>query len=244
MALRSYRNRTRGRRRRKILGGLLFALLVAGVLFGAGYYAWRTGEHLAARQVVRLNAEIARLNEVVTGQAAEIAALQGDLAAAETRAAELAELYQRDVPRGALGALTDLARERIDAGIEVDRLRFVIANARNDSPCRGEPETRRFLVRTPLASGANDAVAFAKGAVTVTAEGFAATDENGNAEAWFDPDRPVRVQFVRLGGEASVTAGVLPLHQSLVIDDRELRFSVIATTRGFVEVTADVCDYP
>ncbi len=110
--------------------------------------------------------------------------------------------------------------------------------------CKGEPATRRFLVKTPIYQGANDSVNFAANTITVTASGVSATDDAGNPEAWFDPALPITVQFAELGGGQSDVQGILPLHHSLVINDREHKFSIVAGARGFANVTGDECRYP
>ena len=66
-----------------------------------------------------------------------------------------------------------------------------------------------------------------------------------NAEdATFDPAKPVTVFFTRLGGETTSTVGVLPLHHAVVVGDLEYRFSVVAGSRSFAEVTGQSCVYP
>ena len=55
----------------------------------------------------------------------------------------------------------------------------------------------------------------------------------------------VALDFTQPGGQASQAQGTLPLYHSVVIDDRDHRFTVqVADTRGFVAVTEQVCAYP
>ena len=60
------------------------------------------------------------------------------------------------MPRGDLAELLKLARQRLEEGVEISRLSFVISAVERERDCRGEPVTRRFLVRTPLHRGGND----------------------------------------------------------------------------------------
>lgn len=103
---------------------------------------------------------------------------------------------------------------------------------------------KRFIVRTPLHSGANDSVDFGGGAVTVTAKGNSAADANGNPEAWFDPAAPVTLRATLIDGSASEATGMLPLNHAVVAGDREHRFAVTAGATGFVNVAGETCAYP
>jgi hypothetical protein len=108
--------------------------------------------------------------------------------------------------------------------------------------CVDDPDTKRFIVRTPLQKGANDSVSFH--GITVTASGESAVNESGQVEAWFDIDKPLSVAFTQLGGEAKAKTGLLPLHHALIVQDKEYRFTLTAGPRGFVLVTGQRCAYP
>lgn len=104
--------------------------------------------------------------------------------------------------------------------------------------------TRRFILQTPTTSGANDSVGFAEGFLTVTGTGMSKLTADGNPEAWFDPAQPVTIFFTHLGGEWTDVTGILPLHHSVVVNQTIQRFTIIASERSFVNVTALVCAYP
>ena len=244
MPLQSYRDRQRGRRRRRFWMGTLVVMLIAAALAGAGYQAYQTGTDLARRDVTRLEARLAEVTEANTTLKNENDELAGALAEAKQREDKLSQRYERDVPTGPIKALLELAREKIDAGVDAERLRFVVSAAENRDECGDEPTSKRFLVKTPIFVGANDSVTFANQALTVTAAGESATDALDNPEAWYDPAKPVTVSFVQLGGKASEASGLLPLHHSVVVADREYRFSLTAGARGFVNVTGSHCPYP
>jgi len=148
------------------------------------------------------------------------------------------------VPTGRVATLLNNLREKLDAGVDQDRLAFLIASAANPRTCDEQPVTKRFLVRTPLYQGANDSVSFADGAIVVTAEGVAATDAQGRVEAWFDPAKPVTLHLTRIGGDTVDKTGMLPLHVSLVAGQSEYRFAAVEGPQGFVQISGDRCDYP
>ncbi|MBU2091946.1 MAG: hypothetical protein KKB63_15410, partial [Alphaproteobacteria bacterium] len=163
--------------------------------------------------------------------------------ALQQRIAEWQTRYEREVPRQELRPLMGLIEQRLKDGVTLDRLSFVVGQASSVRDCQGA-ETKRFLVRTPLASSANSYVTFANNTLTVSALGETALNAEGRPEAWFDPEKPMTVTVTKIGGEEKVATGPLPLTQSVVVGSVEHRFSVIAGPRGFVQVTADRCRYP
>ena len=144
-----------------------------------------------------------------------------------------------------MATLLGQMQDKLDKGVKLERLEFLVASADNPRECETEPATKRFLVQTPLYSGANDWVSFANGTMTVTAQGDSAVSSTGQVEAWFDPAKPVTARFTAVGGKVSEESGLLPLHTAIVHDGYEYRFTVVAAgTRGFVQVTGDRCKYP
>ena len=241
LGLRESRNFERRRRRRRMVKWLF----VMGAIGSLGVMSYRSGSALAQREVTRLRGEVDRLS-------AEVASLQdrntralATAEAARMREADLRKRYDKEVPTGRLRELLTHIQAAMSKGLDVDRIAFVIDAATHPRSCDAKPVTKRFLVRTPLYQGANVAVGFADGSITVTAEGEAATNGQGKIEAWFDPAKPVTARFIRLGGATTTAIGALPLHQSVVRGKNEYRFSVLAADqRGFVTVTAERCDFP
>ena len=136
------------------------------------------------------------------------------------------------------------ARQRIASGISIERLASVVGLARDDIACEPLGNTKRFIVNNEIQSGANGSVSFANGAVTITASGEAARNAGGQPVGWFDPGKPVTATFSHLGGETFRAEGLLPLHHSVAVGDREFRFSLVAGARAFIQVTGEVCPYP
>lgn len=221
----------------------LLASLVVGL---TGFYAFRTGTRLAEIEIAGLRVEIAELS----ARTAELD--RGDtvhrqtLDAARARAEQLQRAYERDVPTGEAKVLYDAVADKLSTGVSGDRLAFVIAAANQQRDCEPALSFKRFMVTTALQrAGPNTAVSFHGGTVVVTATGESATDERGNAEAWFDPAQPVHVRAASLSGEEKEETGLLPLQLSLVVGAVEHRLSVLAgPTRGFVQTSLQTCRYP
>ncbi|MFQ5774450.1 MAG: coiled-coil domain-containing protein [Kiloniellaceae bacterium] len=235
---------TRIRRRRRVRWSIAKWVIGLSAVLAAGVIAYRSGSTLVQREVENLEREIVDLTARVEELQERNTDLRADMILAERRLDEANERYERDVPTGRMAALLGRVQAKLEAGVKLDRIEFLIDSAQNPRPCEPDAATKRFLVQTPLYSGANDSVSFANNTVTITALGESATNAEGRLEAWFDPAKPVTVRFTRIGGKTTEKVGKLPLHTSLVIGDYEYRYSVIAGPRGFVQVTGDRCEYP
>ena len=134
-----------------------------------------------------INGRLAEMDQRVADQA-----LQVRQALEKARVTE--QRYAADVPRGTDRELYDLIRARIADGLSVARLRFLIGSARRKRDCL-DPDTRRFVVRTPVTSGPRSAASFGKDRITITGRGASAKSADGRPQAWFDPSKPVRLTF-------------------------------------------------
>jgi hypothetical protein len=210
----------------------------------AGLLAYQTGSKLASARIATLQGEIDALSATVNTLRQQNRKHQAEIANERQRAEDWRLQYDRDVPEGALKELFDLMRGRLEDGVPEDRIRFVISSAKNREECDPTPVTKRFIVQTPLQTGANSAVTFADGAMTVSAIGVSDRNADGRPEAWFDATKPITVRITRPGGETKEVSGLLPLHPSIVIDDAEYRFSLVTGARGFVQVAEERCAYP
>jgi len=234
----------RKRRRRQFRWSVFKWGLAFCVIAAAGVYAYQSGSRLAEAEVERLQREIASLSSTVAELERQNSEQQSAIAAERKRAEDWRQRYDKDVPAGEIKELFDLVQEKLSAGVAADRMRFVIGAAENQRECDEAPVTKRFLVKTPLYQGQDDSVGFADGAITVTAFGAPEKDASGNPEAWFDPAEPLTVRITHIGGKVSEFSGKLPLHPSVVLGDSEYRFTVVASSRGFVKVSGDKCKYP
>ena len=225
-------------RRRRFFRGVLIAVVLSGL--GIGGYV--SGSDLARREVSHLRDVNNQLSERVETLTQSTDRLQALAKAAQEREREWRDRYGQDVPTGKIKALLSLVETHLAAGADLERIELFVDAAARAPVCDNRPRTKRFLVRTSLYAGPNDSVSFAANALTVTASGEAATDVNGNPEAWFDPAKPLTLQVTAIDGNQSEAIGPLPLHHAIVWGDTEYRFSAVkGAARGFVHVTADRC---
>ncbi|MEC8055226.1 MAG: hypothetical protein VX131_11290 [Pseudomonadota bacterium] len=231
------------RYRRQMAGRLTRSVVYLLILGGVGLVSYQLGvEDLEAQkrqheQVLdEINGRLAEMDQRVADQALQVRQ-------ALDRARVTEQRYAADVPRGTDRELYDLIRARIADGLSVARLRFLIGSARRKRDCL-DPDTRRFVVRTPVTSGPRSAASFGKDRITITGRGASAKSADGRPQAWFDPSKPVRLTFTAVDQPSVEHAGVLPLSHSVVLGEREFRFLVQAGRRGFVLVTAEDCAYP
>lgn len=230
-----YRRRAAEARRR----AFLFTLFI-GTLCGISYW-WgaenvRSSEVAYKQQAMKLQEERSGLEQMITS-------LRSEVQSTQVRYQQLEAKYLQEVPTGVFKQLTDIVKKRLDSGIKPERLAFVIESARPPKNCT-EPATKRFVMQTPVYSGPHGNVAFGNGAITITGQGTSAVSPAGNAEAWYDPGKPVSITFTQIGGKETVKTGLLPIQHSMVIANKEYRFTVAAGERSFISVTSDSCDSP
>ena len=235
---------TRARRARRIRWAIVKWILVLAAIGAAGVYGYGTGATLEQRKVAALNDEIEHLSERVGDLQAEQGSLQVALAKSNNNLAEVTERYESDVPNGPLAELLEKVRARLEAGVTMERLSFLVGAAENERDCDGSPLEKRFLLTTPLSTEGNDFVRFAEGTIIITGDGPPAFTAAGEEEAWFDPAKPITLRFEKPDGDVEEMNGLLPLSHSLVVGDREYRFKIVAGERGFVRVVADSCAFP
>jgi hypothetical protein len=234
----------RRRRRRTVLWRLVQGIVaLAVVALGTGY-AYRVGTTVAEVRVHKLEADLARFQEANLELRDRLTVAARERADAQGALAELRRRYAEDVPGGVAAELLREVRRQLDAGAEPERLALLIAAAAAPEACDGAPETKRFIVRTPVGQGPVSAVRFGGDRITVTGTGASTLNSNNLPEAWYDPAEPVRLAFRTLDGALETVEGVLPLAHRLVVDRREYRFSAVAGERSFVEVTAQACALP
>jgi len=244
MSLGLSESRNRRRRQGRLLLTLLRWLFFAAVALAAGYYAYDFGTELAREDVRVLETQMARAGAENAQLSTDITGLETALREERGLVAQWRDRYQAEVPSPEDAILLKSIQERLAQGVSRERLAQVIALAQDRESCEPLADTRRFVVQNPVYAGANDTVSYAENAIIVTATGESEVNAAGQPEAWFDPAKPVTVFFTRPGGETTSTVGVLPLHHAVVVDDLEYRFSIVAGSRSFAEVTGQSCVYP
>src|SRR3546814_13333692 len=81
---------------------------------------------------------------------------------AEIQYRELLARFQREVPSGEIRELSQLVADRLDQGVPADRIAFFINAADRVRAC-GNPETKRFIVPTPIYTGTHKSAGLAEG---------------------------------------------------------------------------------
>ncbi|MEM7226942.1 MAG: hypothetical protein AAF495_28490 [Pseudomonadota bacterium] len=235
---------TRTRRRRQFRWRIIKTLLFLAAAIGAGVVAYQGGSLLARQEVLQLEKQVTELENDVIALQRQSDDLLAEAQDAKRMESEWRSRYEAEVPQGEVLGLFQALQKKLADGVEVERLAFVVDEARSLQDCEEETATKRFIVQTPYSGSGNDSISFDRKTVTVTAAGEPATDAAGNPQGWFDPAKPVTTRFTEIGGRNSESQGMLPQHHAMVIGDKEYRFTVLQGERGFVTVTRERCAYP
>jgi len=229
--------RRQNERRRKVIFVIVMLVVMCAFFYWLGGENVRSSEVAYKQQALEMRSERNGLEEKITS-------LQSEVQSTQVRYDQLSQKYQAEVPQGEFKQLTDLVKKQLDAGIKPQRLAFIIDAAQPPKNCT-EAQAKRFVVKTPVYNGPHGTVAFGNGAITVTGEGQSAVSPStGSPEAWYDPGKPVKIKFIEIGGKETVKESLLPVQHSMVLGNREYRFTVAAGERSFISVTSDSCDYP
>ena len=233
--------RGRVRRRRRTFWTTLRWLIAIGLIVAAGTWSYDIGTDLARQDVAALEGQLSGTTEQAEGLRVQVDNLAAELARTRTALAQT----RRDVPTPAERELLDIVQERRAAGVDPERIAFVVANVAPTRDCDLEPTTRRFIANVDgAAATGNDTVSFASNTIAVTAVGEPARDAGGSIVGWFDPAQPVKATFTHISGNRTTATGTLPLQHSVVVGKDEFRFSLVAGARSFIDVTADRCAFP
>ena len=246
MALRTGGSRLERRQRGQWRNTAVRLLVYAGIVGLVSWWAYDMGRDRAAAQHGSLDERLTAVEEENRRLREEAQDAGSVLARSEEQLADIRRRYRADVPEGVERELLEATRRRVAEGVAPDRLMEVVNAVRAETGCKPDVRTRRFLVRTPVSpSGGGASVNVANGGFVVTGAGVSAVNAAGNPEAWFDPARPVRIAFASPGGDERAVEGVLPLRHSEIVGDELYNFSLTAgDSRGFVNVSEQVCDYP
>ncbi|MEH6403511.1 MAG: hypothetical protein V7750_09090 [Sneathiella sp.] len=231
----------RSRERRNSFLKVIFYLIL---LSAAGAYGYFEGQAQADLSVSIVEDQVRLLtheNENLQGQTR---------AAVDKQSAALAEArgwrdkFENEIPTGATLEILELVKKRVDDGLEPGRLLTLIGLAQNSQNCDAVPESKRFIVNTPLYSQIGNSISLADGSVTVTGDGLSTVNAEGKPEAWYDPSKPITVVFTKLGGASEKIEGTLPIHKSVVFGDSEYRFSILSGKQSFATIATTRCDFP
>jgi hypothetical protein len=236
--LRSHRDRHRQRERQDFYRGLMVvgSILIAILI---GYVGGQKKHEQQIRQLTEQNKEL----KESTSQSEQMATkVQADLQTQITKYQQLETQYKRDVPQGDLGLITALVKEQIDKGFASDRMIQIIRAAQPPQNC-SQTVSKRLIVTTPTYKGPDSAVTFADGTITVKGSGVSSINNNQEKEALFDPGKPVTINFSMVGGLKESKTGLLPLHYTIILRNKEYRFTIAEGPRSFIVISGDNCDY-
>ncbi len=217
--------------------------MLLGLLGGICYAVYQLGRDNAQAQEISLHAERDTLKTAKAKLEEDIVALKATALTSDTRLKELENQYSRDIGNAELRQLLRLVQERLNAGVKPERLQQVITATENTRNCSA-PDKKRFAIKTVLSKDKASSVSFGGGAITITGDGEPAQGPNGAKEAWYDPAKPVTLNFKLRDGDAKQVQGTLPLVQSIIRANTEFKFTINKSAQSYVEVTGDQCAYP
>jgi hypothetical protein len=230
---------TRRRRRRQAWWSASRFMSAVVAVLAVGMYAYQVGVSANQAHTAQLEADLVRFQQANLDLRDRIAAASRLSADAETAL----ESMRQQIPSGAAADLLGQLREQLAAGVAPERLAVLIEAAGLDDTCRSEPVTKRFMPHTPISTEPPSWVRF-HDRIIVTGQGEAARNDAGLAEAWYDPAKPVRLEFRTLAGATTSIDGIVPFTHRMVVDGKEYRFSAVSGERRFLEMTAQACPLP
>jgi hypothetical protein len=233
---------SRRRRRHQALWRAVRFLFGLIAVLGVGVYGYQVGISTGHARSEQLEADLARLQRANLELRDRIAVVGKRSEAAEAALKDMRQRYAADIPTGETAELLEQVRNQLGAGVEPERLAFLIEAAGLDA-CQSAPVTKRFMPRTPISTGPRGFIRF-DDRITVTGEGESARNEMGLPEAWYDPAQPVRLEFRMLDGTSTSIEGIVPFTHQMAVDGKEYRFSIAQGAPRFVEMTAQACPLP
>lgn len=236
--LRSHHDRYRQRAKDNLYRNvsIIIALTFAASL---GYIAGGKKHDQESRQLIQQNTE---LKEIASVSEEKSTLAEANYQTLVIKYRQLENQYNRDVPQGDFGLVTALVKEQLDKGLSMERMVQIIRAAQPPRNC-SQAQNKRFILSTPAYKGPESGVTFADGAITVSGNGEPSINNKREKEAWFDPGKPVDITFTVIGGKKEVKTGLLPLHHTIIMRDKEYRFTISEGPRSFIVISGDHCDY-
>jgi hypothetical protein len=236
--LRNHHDRYRQRNRESLIRtlatlGLMSVAIACGYLFGQQHAALEVNQLKTVLKEAQRRASQSENTMMQSRSQNETLSIQLD---------QLKNQYQTKIPQGDVLVLMELLQEQLDKGMSVERLGQIIKVARPPQNC-STPLSKRFILSTPAYEGPESKITFAEGAIAISGYGEASVNSDGSKDAWFDAGKKVKITFTQPGGIQEIKDGILPLHHTIIRNDKEYRFSISEGPRSFVVVTSDSCDY-
>jgi hypothetical protein len=231
----------KARERRNGFIKFFFYLILLGA---AGAYGYFEGQTEADRQVAISNEQRQVLIQENGNLTEKTRGALDKQSAALAEARSWRDRFEREIPTGETLDILNLVRQRLEGGLDPVRIINLITLAQNTKNCDPQPETKRFIMNTPIFTQAENSISVANGSVTVTGLGQSTLNADQKPEAWYDPAKPVSITFTKIGGKSEKLEGVLPIHKSLVFGGDEFRFSILSGKQSFATISVSRCDFP
>jgi hypothetical protein len=234
-----------GRKRKRWSWWLLAKLAAAlGLLLFAISSAYQVGFSQSATELDRLRHDVGELQEQNRRLTERTASAEQRGAMMVARVAQLEKSFEAKTPKGDAKQLLGLIQQKLEAGIDPERIGFVLSQVDRPRNCDPKTDSRKLQPRTTLSTAPLVAVTFLSDKLTVTGQGATARSADGQPETFYDPGQPVELRFTRIDGSVDTAKGTLPFTHSLVIGDRELMFAAKAGATGVIDLTMQSCAYP
>lgn len=238
--LRATRIQTKRKKRQKTA---LFLMSLCAL----GFFAWlffQFGKyHVESKQnAIEQAHEKALLS--LQEMSSKMEALEQAIVSAKEETKTWSERYQRDVPEGVGKDLYEMIQKKMEEGISVDRLSFVLRNTQQSSKCSEKPIIKKILLKSNGKQGAPEKVSFFEDKVSFQGEGKPTKNPNGTYEFWFDPQAPISIVLNHVSGKKHETNGVLPFQSNFIVGDQNYVFNIRSGPRGYVYVSGIECSYP
>ncbi len=236
---------TRKRYRQRARERFSFFIKACLVVLIISLIAIWVGKNYGSGQTGALKQKLSLQDKDIEALQEELLSARANSQTAMSRYVQLREEISKELPNeGPLRELVSLIRTRLDEGMDPERLRFILKSARPPRNCV-DAATKRFVVITPNYKGPESGISLGESdVISVAGKGQAAKNNEGQDEAWFDPAKPVSITFSTNSGLTETKEGVFPIYHSLVVGDKEYRFTIDEGTQSFAKVTFDHCDYP
>tara|TARA_B100001939_G_scaffold293584_1_gene266218 strand:- start:9097 stop:9798 length:702 start_codon:yes stop_codon:yes gene_type:complete len=231
MSLGLARKKELQKRRAARMWAMIKLVLFIAVISGVGYLSFDTGQEIAAQNFHFLQS---KHDQVL----AENEDLRKQLGTTTAMLQQLQDL----IPDQDVRDLLEVVNQKSADGVDVARMARLIGGLTAKQSCGTQSKAKRFRIGTIVSPADASSISFERGLITINGSGSPTLNEDGNPEAWYDPTKPVTVTFTLPGGESQDASGVLPIFHSLVLGDKEYRFSIIEGRRSFADVSLLVCD--
>jgi hypothetical protein len=238
--LRATRIQAKRKKRQKLT--IFVASLAAIVLFA--WLFFQLGQYNLESNQASLRSENEKAIQELNDTTKKIESLEQLIEKAKAETKTWSERYQRDVPQGAGKDLYEIMRQKMEEGISVDRLSFVIRNTQPTSKCSEKPIIKKILLKAGGKSNINDKTSFFDDQLIFQGEGKPHKNPDGSLEFWFDPQAPISVTLTHMTGKSHVANGVLPFQTNFIVGNHNYLFNIRSGPRGYVHVSGTLCDYP